>query len=102
MKFYNQQNENPDFVYAITPEKTNMTKGKLDLQSGSQADMQNASKMALHPTAGYVKPGNILPQQNQHKPIQLNRDEITNVADQVARVLEHRKRFERERRGGFY
>lgn len=36
------------------------------------------------------------------EPIQLNGGDITRVADQVAQVLNRRKKFERERRGEFY
>lgn len=39
---------------------------------------------------------------NSKEPIQLNGSDITRVADQVAQVLNRRKKFERERRGEFY
>ncbi len=39
---------------------------------------------------------------NSKDPIQLNGSDITRVADQVAQVLNRRKKFERERRGEFY
>ena len=35
-------------------------------------------------------------------PVQLDRSDITRVADQVAKVLNHRMGLERERKGGFY
>ncbi|HMV13475.1 MAG TPA: hypothetical protein PJ996_11025 [Nitrosomonas sp.] len=38
---------------------------------------------------------------NSKDPIQLNGSDITRVADQVAQVLNRRKKFERERRGEF-
>jgi len=36
------------------------------------------------------------------EPIQLNRNDITRVADQVTNILNQRKRLERERKGEFY